>query len=229
MIHKRKFFKKKQKKRKYNKFFSYKNDDRKHRNFLYKNFALSNSYNTNFTGSNFSNVNFEKATMKYCGFNGATFENTEFKNANLRGSRFIGAKFKNVLFYNTKLKKTIFKNSLFENVLFVNTSLKGTRGISKDTKGLLIFDSSQVDIDTEVRNALYNALENRYIRSSEVLVFKKNNNLNKANVLRLQHHFSKEELIWGLNRIKGIINKGFYTLSYIIMLIKKELLLNNMC
>lgn len=73
-IRKRSFFKKNVRKTKHNKFFSYKNEERSKRNFKYKNFEKSNSYNTRFTASNFNFVNFKKAIMKYCDFNGADFE-----------------------------------------------------------------------------------------------------------------------------------------------------------
>lgn len=63
----------KKKVKKYNKFFSYKNADRAKRNFSYKDFGYSESYNTKFTGSLFYGNNFYRATMKYCGFNGYSY------------------------------------------------------------------------------------------------------------------------------------------------------------
>lgn len=220
---KKRFFRKKKKQSKHNKFFSYNNEERIKRNFLYKDFSRSNSYNTRFTCSNFSYVNFYKSTMKYCGFNGGTFVGTEFKNANLRGSKFKGAFFKDVLFYYSKLDKVSFQNAKFENVIFVGTSIKNARGIKKSTPGITFFDTNpNIHVIGDVKKVIYEALENKYIKNSEVLCFRKKHKLNTVNILRLHQKFTEHTLILGLKKAKEKINKQFHTLSYLVAFIERE-------
>ena len=227
-IRKKRFFKKKIKKIKKNKFFSYKNENRIKRNFTYKNFAKSDSYNTRFTSSNFSFVNFEKATMKYCGFNGAVFNGTEFKNSNFRGSRFIGAEFKNVIFYNTKLDKANFKNATFENVMFISTSLKYVKGINENIQGIQIIKSApKVDINNDLEKVVNQAQKNTYIKNSQTLRFKKKDKINFINIKRLQDEFNEDELLLGLSEAKELINNDFYTLSYLSKIIRKVIRKNS--
>lgn len=68
------FFKKKRK-QKYprNKFFTYTNEDRSGKNFNFKDFRNSTSYNSKFNRALFYGTYFNKTTMKFCGFNGAFF------------------------------------------------------------------------------------------------------------------------------------------------------------
>lgn len=221
---KRRFFKKKIKKRKYNKFFSYKNDVREDRNFLYKNFEKSNSYNARFTRSNFSYVNFYKSIMKYCGFNGASFVGSEFKSANLRGSCFKGATFKDVIFIDTKLDKAIFLGASFENVYFIGTSVRRARGLPENTQGITILNAlPSLELSKELKSAVSDAVRNQFIKESEVLVLRKKQRINTINLELLLKEYSEEQLIVGLGLAKLKINKNFHTLSYIKSFIKKEL------
>ncbi len=222
IIKKKGFFKKKIKKVKYNKFFSYKNEERIKRNFSYKNFKMSNSYNTRFTGSNFSFVNFEKATMKFCGFNGAIFNGAEFKNSNFKGSSFIGAEFKDVIFYNTKLDKTNFKNAKFKNVMFISTSLKKVKGINENIEGIQIINfTPKIHINNDLEKVINQAQKNIYIKDSQTLQFKKKSKINFINIIKLQDEFNEDELLLGLSEAKKLINKNFYTLSYLSKTIKR--------
>lgn len=224
VIKKRRFFKKKVKKRKYNKFFSYKNNGREDRNFLYKNFEKSNSYNVRFTRSNFSYVNFYKSIMKYCGFNDATFVGSEFKHANLRGSRFKGATFKDVVFIDTKLDKAVFSGASFEDVYFIGTSVRRARGLPVNTPGITVLNEMpKLEISDQLKGAISNAVRNPFIMESEVLVLKKKKRINTINIERLLKEFSEEQLIIGLELAKAKVNKKFHTLSYITSFIKKEL------
>ena len=219
---KRKFHNRKQKKIKHNKFFSYNNEKRIKRNFTYKNFMNSMSYNTQFTLSNFTNVNFNKATMKFCGFNGAIFEGTEFKNANLRGSRFKGATFKNVIFLNTKLDKVNFKDAVFENVLFVNSSVKKSRGLKKSTTGITILNNTpKINLDFKLLKIIKLVNQNKFIKESETLVVKKGQKLNIINLIRLLEIFTSDFLIENLIKVSKTIKNSFYTLSYLINYLKK--------
>lgn len=222
-IKKKSFFQKKVKKRKHNKFFSYNNEDRADRDFLYKNFEKSNSYNTNFTRSKFTYVNFFKSTMKYCGFNGALFIGSEFKNANLRGSRFKGAVFKDVIFINTKLDKAVFTGALFENVIFVGSNIGQARGLLKNTPGITIYTTMpNIELSSQLKQAIGDAIKNPYIKESEVLQFNKKQRLNNINIQRLLEIYSENQLLMGLRLAKDNINKKFYTLSYIVKFFSKE-------
>ncbi len=131
MIKKRRFFKKKPKSKKYkeyNKFFSYKNMNRRERNFLYKDFSNSSSYNTKFNFSIFKYCKFYKAKIKACGLNGCIIEWTDFKSSNFNHSRFNGTVFKNVYFGDCKLSSTSFKDTKFENVVLKNADYKKFKG-----------------------------------------------------------------------------------------------------
>ena len=219
-------FNKKRKQPKFNKFFSYNNEKRIKKNFMYKNFERSNSYNSSFTLCNFKNTNFQKSTMKYCGFNGALFEGTEFKNANLRGSRFKGALFKNVIFIDTKLDKVTFENAKFENVIFVNSSLKRCKGIKKDTQGIEVLNSMpRENFDLELIKAIKFANQNKYIRDSEILIRKKGQRLNIINIIKLRKLFEDKYLIKNLKSISKIISNQFYTLSYLIHYLQNKLII----
>lgn len=221
---KRKPHKSKNKKRKHNKFFSYNNEIRNESNFMYKDFSLSNSYNSRFTCSNFNFVNFYKSTMKYCGFNGCMFNGTEFKSSNLRGSRFKGANFNDVIFLNTKLDNVNFKDSKFENVYFVNSSIKKCKGISKETPGIIIINSNtdNENLSSNLYNSIFNSLNNKFIYNSETLVSKKNKKLNHVNIKRLLNKFDESQIIKGLLFATENINNDFFTLSYLIKIIDKN-------
>ena len=213
----------KRKKREYNKFFSYKNTERTHGNFMYKNFHKSKSYNTRFTGSDFSFANFSKSTMKYCGFNGSTFNGTEFKNSNLRGCRFKGAQFNDVVFFNTRLNNAKFINAQFNNVYFINTSIKKCYGISKETPGIIFINNhpSNHKISSNLYNTILDCNKNNHIYNSETLIFHKKKRLNYVNITRLLAKFSEEQIIKGLQIAADSIKNDFFTLSYLIKIIDK--------
>lgn len=174
--------KKKSTKKSFNKFFNYDCQDRQNKNFLYKDFSYSKSYNTNFKNSKFYGNNFNKANLKYCTMNGCEFKFIEFKNTNFKGSKFIGAHFENVLFENCKLEKCTFKNVTFKNVYYTNTSLSDIRGISKDNNSLIRINNQ--NITTNISKELFTSLElckkNKYIMNSDTLFFKKKNRLSNS-------------------------------------------------
>ena len=203
--------------RKYNKFFSYKNENREGRNFRYKNFGRSNSYNTRFTRSDFTFVNFEKAIMKYCGFNGATFHGAEFKNTNLKGSRFKGSSFRDTIFYHTNLAKTDFSGAVFENVVFIGTNVRNIQGISQTASGISVHSSiPAVQLTDNLRAALFGTKRNAYIVRSGVLCLDRGDQLFLVNIKRLLDRFTEDELTTGLKLATQQIRTNFYTLSYLI-------------
>lgn len=218
----------KKKVKKYNKFFSYKNADRAKRNFSYKDFGYSESYNTKFTGSLFYGNNFYRATMKYCGFNGCTFRFIEFKSVNFKGSRFKGAIFENVLFDNCKLEKADFHGAVFRNVYCVNTGLKKTRGISSLEK-IVQFNGkvSEFDFGEKLIKAILYCEKNKYIMKSDT-IYKcnaKNGDtvkiINRVNIIRLLDAYSEDEIVNGLHLAADSIDKSFNSLSYFLPYIRK--------
>lgn len=204
--------------KKYNKFFSYKNVDRAKRNFSYKDFGYSRSYNTKFTGSLFYGNYFNKACMKYCGFNGCKFRFIEFKNTNFRGSRFKGAVFENVLFDNCNLENADFHGAEFRNVYYSNTSLKKTRGISSpETLKRLSKYSAKVDLGENLVKAILHCKKNKYILESDTLFYKEKDCLSNAKKrelkelpraerkrLQRQRQIEATEKSWMINRVNII-------------------------
>lgn len=173
--------KRKKKIKKYNKFFSYKCAERKNKNFSYKDFSYSNSYNTRFTNSTFYGNNFYKASIKYCGFNGCKFSFIEFKSVNFRGCRFKGAYFENVIFEDCNLSNTHFQGATFKNVYLANTSLKNVKGI-KDTDILTKISSSNLkcSLTPQLLEAINKSKENPYIIASGTIFKKKKGHLSNS-------------------------------------------------
>lgn len=174
--------KKKSTKKNFNKFFNYDCENRQNKNFSYKDFSYSKSYNTNFKNSKFYGNNFNKAILKYCTMNGCEFKFIEFKNTNFRGSKFIGAHFENVIFQNCKLNKCTFKNSTFKNVYYSNTSLGDIKGISKDNNSLIRINNQNIPltISKELSTSLELCKKNKYIMRSDTLFYKKKNRLSNS-------------------------------------------------
>ena len=166
---------------KYNKFFSYNCAERQNRNFSYKDFSYSNSYNTHFSNSVFFGNNFLKATIKYCGFNGCKFDFIEFKSTNFRGCRFKGAHFENVLFENCNLSNTHFQGATFKNVYLTNTSLKTAHGI-KDTNLLININNHNLtlSLSSSVLAALEACKNNSFIVNSGTISFTKKGPLSNS-------------------------------------------------
>ncbi|MBS6089734.1 pentapeptide repeat-containing protein [Clostridium perfringens] len=182
------FFKKKRK-QKYprNKFFTYTNEDRSGKNFNFKDFRNSTSYNSKFNRALFYGTYFNKTTMKFCGFNGAFFYSITFENCNFKGSRFRGAVFENCYFKNCKLDKCDFKNAKFSNVFLEGTSIKKTKNFPKsNTK----FEIPKILTD-KFNNEIINRKYKKVLRES----------LTKSNLNRLLSQFSEEEILNGLDYI----------------------------
>lgn len=212
-------------KKKINKMFSYTNEDKKEKNFLYKDFAKSESYNTNFAGSNFTGINFLNASMKYCNFYNCSFNFVEFENTKLTGANFEGTHFENVLFKNCKLTRAKFKNATFKNVFFYNTS---TNNINiKDGIEIITQEKLSFDIDNDLHEMAELCRENILMRKSSP-VFKHNKkseekySLNKISILRLRKLFSDKKIIMGLKNANENIEKEFNTLSRLVKFIESS-------
>lgn len=171
----------KRKKKNYNKFFSYNNVRRENRNFSYKDFGYSKSYNTRFTDSLFYGNNFFKARMKYCGFNGCRFQFIEFNNVSFRGSRFKGAIFENVWFNNCNIEKANFHDAKFVNVYYTNTNVKSASGIPNTNDFIQIdFQKAHIVLSRELQEILLLCKKNEYILKSGTLFYRRKNRISNA-------------------------------------------------
>ena len=203
------------KKKKYNKFFSYIGQDRSDRNFSYKDFSYSESYNTRFTRSRFMGNDFHRAHIKYCGFNGCIFKFVEFKSVNFRGCRFMGATFENVVFYNCSLSKTHFKGAIFKNVYFVNTGIKQVYGLNVDDINIVNEKKIEIELERDLQETIKACEKNEYIVKSKTIV-SSGGKINKLSIKRLLDVYEEKVIINALQMaIKGI-DKEFSSLSYFV-------------
>ena len=203
------------KKKKYNKFFSYIGQDRSDRNFSYKDFSYSESYNTRFTRSRFMGNDFHRAHIKYCGFNGRIFKFVEFKSVNFRGCRFMGATFENVVFYNCSLSKTHFKGAIFKNVYFVNTGIKQVYGLNVDDINIVNEKKIEIELERDLQETIKACEKNEYIVKSKTIV-SSGGKINKLSIKRLLDVYEEKVIINALQMaIKGI-DKEFSSLSYFV-------------
>ena len=203
--------------------FHYNNIEKKDKNFMYKNFKRSNCYNCNFSNSNFNFATFRGAHFKTCSFMKGSFEGTEFIGTNLKNSKFKNARFKNTIFEGANLDGADFKDATFENTIFLGCKLEKTRNFDSNIEGVRIFEGMpEINISSELEEALTSFMENKFVRASRIFDTK-DGNINTLTLMILSENFTEEELIKGFKEIKSQIDRDFYTISYIIRLIKKVL------
>ena len=185
---------------------------------MYKNFKRSNCYNCNFANSNFNFATFRGAHFKTCSFINGSFEGTEFIGTNLKNSKFKNAKFKNAIFEGAN-----FKDAIFENTIFLGCKLEKTKNLNRELKEVRILDEMpEINLSNELKSSLENFMENKYVKSSRIFDTK-DGGINTLTVMILLENFSENELIEGFSKIKSKIERDFYTISYIIKMIQKEI------
>ncbi|WP_195429559.1 pentapeptide repeat-containing protein [Clostridium sp. D46t1_190503_E9] len=200
--------------------FHYNNIEKKDKNFMYQNLEKSNCYNCNFAGSNFDYVNFRGAHFKSSSFMKCSFKWSEFIGTNFRKSNFKNAIFENTIFDSVKLQDVDFKDAKFINTIFVSTDIGKAKNLDINNTEIRIFDEMpKIEISEELKNAAFNTFNNKYIKTSRILDTK-DGDLNYLNIMILLENFNEETLIKGLNYITNELDRDFYTLSYIIKLIK---------
>ena len=198
--------------------FHYNNIEKKDKIFMYKNFKRSNCYNCNFANSNFNFATFRGAHFKTCSFINGSFEGTEFIGTNLKNSKFKNAKFKNAIFEGAD-----FKDAIFENTIFLGCKLEKTKNLNRELKEVRILDEMpEINLSNELKSSLENFMENKYVKSSRIFDTK-DGGINTLTVMILLENFSENELIEGFSKIKSKIERDFYTISYIIKMIQKEI------
>lgn len=200
--------------------FHFNNAEKTNKNFMYKNLTRSNCYNSSFAGSNFNFVSFRGAHFKSCDFYGCTFSSSEFIGTNLKNSKFRHGKFENTIFEGANLAEVDFRDAVFKNVIFVNCNLNECRNLPFDAENIRVFEEMpELNISEDLKNAIFFAMENEFIKKSRVLDTK-DGGINPINLLVLTEKFSEEVLINGFNEMKETIDKDFCTLSYLFKYFK---------
>jgi hypothetical protein len=201
--------------------FNYNNIEKKDKNFMYKNLARSNCYNSDFSGSKFDYVSFRGAHFKSCTFYNCSFKWAEFIGSNLKGSNFKNAVFENAIFDSVNLEAANFKDVVFINTIFVSTDVTKAKNLSVIDSSIRIFDEMpQLSISETLKAAVENVMKNQFIKASRVFDTK-DGKINQLNLMLLLEHFDEETLVNGLNRLQVEIDRDFYTLSYIIKFLGK--------
>lgn len=200
--------------------FNYNNIDKKDKNFMYQNLQRSNCYNSNFSNSNFDYVSFRGAHFKSCDFFGCTFRWAEFIGTNLKDSNFKNASFENAIFDSANLDGADFKDAEFKNTIFLSTNIEKAKNLNlKDSNIRIFHEIPQLEISVELKKAVKNIMKNDYVKKARVFDTK-DGNLNVLSLMILLDNFDELTLIKGLNIIEVQLGRAFYTLSYIIKLLK---------
>lgn len=198
-----------------------KNTDKKNKSFMYQNLQKSKCFNCNFSSGNFNYACFRGAHMKACNFNSATFVGAEFIGANLKESQFKNAVFENVVFEGSKLELVDFKGAVFKNVIFVDTNLEQVKNLDLEDTNISVFDEMPaLEVGPELIQAVEQLMQNDFVKRSRVLDTK-DKKMNTISVLRLLDQFEESVLVERLNKVVPLLDRDFYTLSYLIKLIAK--------
>ncbi len=200
--------------------FNYNNIEKKDKNFMYKNLQRSNCYNSDFSNSNFDFVSFRGAHFKSCTFIKCSFRWTEFIGTNLKGSNFKNAIFENTIFDSVNLDGVNFKDAKFKNTIFLCTNTENAKNLNLKDSNIKFFDEMpQLEISDALETAVKNVMKNDFVKKARIFDTKEGN-LNLLTIMILLDNFDEATLIKGLNIIEVQLDRAFYTLSYIIKLLK---------
>ena len=200
--------------------FHYNNIEKKNKNFMYKNLQRSHCYHCNFSASNFDYVSFRGAHFKSCDFSGATFRWAEFIGSNLKEGLFKNAIFENTIFDSVNLEEANFKGAQFKNTIFLNTHVEKAINLNlKDLEIKIYQEMPALAISEELAAAFISCMNNPYVKKARVLDTK-DGKLNSLSVLILGENFDETCLIQGLKWMELQLDKEFYTLSYLIKMLK---------
>jgi len=200
--------------------FNYNNIEKKNKNFMYKNLQRSNCYDSDFSNSNFDYVSFRGAHFKSCVFLGCTFRWAEFTGTNLKDSNFKNAVFENAIFDSVNLDGANFKGAAFKNTIFLSTNTQKAINLNLNDSNIKIYhDIPQLEISEELEKAVKNVMKNDYVKKARVFDTKEGN-LNVLSLMIILDIFDESTLIKGLNIIEVQLDRAFYTLSYVIKLLK---------
>ena len=200
--------------------FNYNKIEKKNKNFMYKNLLRSKCYNSNFSNSNFDYASFRGAHFKACTFFGCTFKWAEFIGTNLKSSVFKNAIFENTVFDSVNLDGANFQDAKFKNTIFLSSNTEKAKNLNLEDLNIRIFhEMPQLEISEELEMAVKNIMKNDYVKKARVFDTK-DGDLNVLNLMILLDNFDETTLIKGLNIIEVQLDRDFYTLSYIIKLLK---------
>ncbi|HEY5587256.1 MAG TPA: pentapeptide repeat-containing protein [Ruminiclostridium sp.] len=200
--------------------FNYNNIEKKNKNFMYKNLQRSNCYDSDFSNSNFDYVSFRGAHFKSCVFFGCTFRWAEFIGTNFKDSIFKNAIFENAIFDSVNLDGANFKNTEFKNTIFLSTNTEKAINLDLKNSNIKIFhEIPKLEISEELEKAVKDIMKNDYVKKARVFDTK-DGNLNVLSLMILLDIFDELTLIKGLNIIEVQLDRAFYTLSYVIKLLK---------
>ncbi len=203
--------------------FVYNNIEKIGKNFMYKNFERSNCYNCNFSNSNFNYTSFRGAHFKSCDFFQSTFKWAEFIGTNLKGSDFKNAIFENAIFDSVNLAGVDFKDAEFKNTIFLSTDVNSAKNFDAEKYDIKIYDKMpKLELSDELETAVKDVMENKYVKKSRVLDTK-DGHINIINLMILLENFDEKSLIKGFNLIEAELDCDFYTLSYLIKFLKKNM------
>lgn len=201
--------------------FNYNNIEKKNKNFMYQNLQRSKCFNSNFPNSNFDYVSFRGAHLKSCSFLECSFKGTEFIGSNLKESGFRKAHFENAVFEGAKLDGVNFVDATFINTIFVASNVEDAKNLDLDNPGIRVFAKMpELDISNELKSAVETVMKNEFVKKSRVLDTK-DKEINSISILILLENFDEETLIKGFSIMEEYIEREFYSLSYIIKLLKR--------
>lgn len=202
---------------------NFKNAEKKNKNYMYQNLQKSKSFNSNYSSSNFDYACFRGAHLKSCQFNACHFTGAEFIGANLKGSQFKEAEFMNTVFEGTKLEGTDFKGALFDHTYFVSCNVESAINLDLEDSGIKVFsEMPELNLNPLLFAEIEKLMENQYVKKARVLDTK-DKKMNTISVMILLDCFSEEELIQTLPKMNALFDRDFYTLSYIIKMIRANL------
>jgi len=159
--------------------------------------------------------------MKSYKFSGCSFNSTEFIGSNLKESNFTNAKFENVVFESAKLVDVNFKGATFINTVFLSTDTEGVKNLDLNDDQIKVYkEMPTIEISDDLSAALEVAMMNKFIKKARVLDTREGK-INHLSVMILLEHFDETTLVKGLNALEPHLERDFYTLSFIISLIKK--------
>lgn len=200
--------------------FFYDNQDKRNKNFMYKNLRRSKCYNCNFSESNFNFTSLRGAHFKKCLFIECTFKGAEFIGSNLKGCKFKRAVFENTVFEGVNLDNVDFSEAEFKNVIFVDCDVAKAKNLDIRNEEIRIFGSMpKIEVSEELRKAATDVMNNEFIKKSR-LFDTKDGELNTLTLMILLEEFDEATLIKGLQYSKNNVDRDFHTLTYIIRLIR---------
>ena len=193
-----------------NRHFNLANSSKKYKGckniYAYK----SNIHNLIYKDVNFENVRYQASNITYCNFKNSKLLGVDFVNTNLKYTNFKGAKLEEVIFFNCNLKNVNFENVQFKKVFFISTNIKNAKNLNLDEGCVYINSYPNIELNTEILNAIDKLKNCSEIYKSHVLHVNKNKiNLWNINLLL---NYGQENLTRCMQALLRRKNKhNFYT------------------